>query len=105
MKTKSSRNIEMMAAWPGIRLDSFDSSLRLTVVSHPQKKNTARAAPAASAVYPWMLPGQNQPALKLVDPFGWDAATLMIPPMEKARTAMYSMITRIHCKLVVHRMP
>ena len=52
-----------------------------------------------------MLPGQNHPTLKAVDPCGWEDATLMMPPMEKTSTAMYSIITRTHCRFVVHRMP
>ena len=33
----------MIAAMPGVRFDDLDSSLRLTVVSQPQKKKTASA--------------------------------------------------------------
>ncbi len=40
-----------------------------------------------------------------VEPAGCSTATLMMPQMEKPMTATYSMISRTHWKLVVHRIP
>ena len=103
--TNSSSHIEMMPARPGVRDLSLDSSLRLSAVSQPQKKNTPSAMPAAIADHEWMAKGLSHPRWNEVDPWGWVARTLMIPPMENPMTTTYSMITRIHWKLVVQRMP
>ena len=52
-----------------------------------------------------MWKGFSQPKWKELDPLGWVAITLMMPPTEKPITAVYSMMTRIHWKFVVQRMP
>ncbi len=46
-KMNSSRNIEMIHASPGVFVDPFDSSFKLTDVSQPQYKNNPRTIPAA----------------------------------------------------------
>ena len=97
--------MEMTPARPGVRDLSFDSSLRFSAVSQPQKKKTPRAMPAAMADHEWMANGLSQPKWKELDPLGWVARTLMMPPTENPITTTYSMMTRIHWKLVVHRMP
>ena len=64
--TSSSRNMEMMPAWPGVLVAFFDSSLRLVAVSQPQKKKTPRTMPADRALIPPMLNGLSQPKWKPV---------------------------------------
>jgi hypothetical protein len=51
------------------------------------------------------LKGSSHDALKFLDAAGWLIQTLMIPPIEKPTTQMYSMMTMIHCAFVVQRMP
>ena len=40
-----------------------------------------------------------------VEPAGWVTATLMIPQSENPITTAYSIMTKIHWKFVVQRMP
>ena len=47
-KMNNKRNIERMPAWPGVFVELFDSSFKLTAVSHPQKKNKPSTHPTAS---------------------------------------------------------
>ncbi len=103
--TKSSRNMEMMPAWPGVFEAFLDSSLRLVAVSQPQKKNTPSTSPAERAEIPAMEKGFSHDQWNPVDPAGWLTATLMIPQIENPMTAAYSMISSTHWKLVVHRIP
>jgi hypothetical protein len=46
-KMNSSRSIEIMHASPGVFVEAFDSSFRLTDVSQPQYRNNPRTIPAA----------------------------------------------------------
>ncbi len=53
-------NMLRMPARPGERSASLVSSLTFAAVSHPQKKNTASAAPVAAPPMPPSEPGLNQ---------------------------------------------
>ena len=92
-------------AWPGVRLLSLLSSLRLAAVSQPQKKNTPRTAPAASPSRPWIEKGLNHQAWTACEPVGCSEAILMKARMENPSTITYSMPTSTHWKLAVSRMP
>ena len=95
-------------ARPGVLVEFFVSSFRLTAVSQPQKKKTPRVKPTAMELKPpsrSTVRGLNQPMWKPVEPAGWLTATLMMPQRENPITTTYSMMTRIHWKFVVQRMP
>ncbi len=58
MNSASTISIAHRAPWPGARLASRVSSVRLTVTSQPQKKNSAVSAPVANSCGV-KLPGDN----------------------------------------------
>src|ERR1700686_5567049 len=66
-KMKRRMNMLSSPAFPVDVFASLVSSLTFAAVSHPQKKNTGRAAPVATPPMPPSEPGLNQSLDKLFD--------------------------------------
>ncbi len=49
--------------------------------------------------------GLSQLQWNVDEPAGWSTATLTMPHTESPTTAVYSMASSTHCRLVVQRMP